>query len=178
MWDAIALIRQGCCDHDICGCGMCPGSPRLIYTNVQGKNCVIMWLNSLNGSRSTRKCYSVFLARCVSRWAAKTVMASSGPQDSGEEEAVDVHLEWQDTAGSQSCQLCVASTTTLADFKAHCARMLQVELVHCPDFNDEMDTQQLCELGIGLSGFQQQRFRFRSVCLQLCIRRQVQTARC
>ncbi|CAE7738324.1 DSPTP1B [Symbiodinium necroappetens] len=78
-------------------------------------------------------------------------MASSGPQDSGEEEAVDVHLEWQDTAGSQSCQLCVASTTTLADFKAHCARMLQVELVHCPDFNDEMDTQQLCELGIGLS---------------------------
>eukprot|EP00439_Symbiodinium_sp_Y106_P004245 s171_g1.t1 len=70
----------------------------------------------------------------------------------GEEEAVvEVHLEWQDTAGSQSCQLCVASTTTLAEFKAHCARVLQVELVDCPDFNDEMDHQQLCELGIGLS---------------------------
>ena len=79
----------------------------------------------------------------------------------GEEEAVvEVHLEWQDTAGSQSCQLCVASTTTLAEFKAHCARVLQVELVDCPDFNDEMDHQQLCELGIGLFGFQQQRFSF------------------
>ncbi|CAE7040407.1 DUSP19 [Symbiodinium sp. CCMP2592] len=70
----------------------------------------------------------------------------------GEEEAVvEVNLEWQETAGSQSCQLCVASTTTLAEFKAQCARVLQVELVHCPDFNDDMDHQQLCELGIGLS---------------------------
>ena len=65
------------------------------------------------------------------------------------EEAVDVHLQWQDAAGSQTGQVCIAIAATLSEFKAQCAQMLKVRLVHCPDFNDDMDSQQLRELGIG-----------------------------
>ncbi|CAE7366367.1 DSPTP1B [Symbiodinium natans] len=56
-----------------------------------------------------------------------------------------------DAAGSQTGQVCIAIAATLSEFKAQCAQMLKVRLVHCPDFNDDMDSQQLRELGIGLS---------------------------
>ncbi|CAE7745886.1 Dusp19 [Symbiodinium pilosum] len=82
-------------------------------------------------------------------------MASTPAQDAEEadesEVTLEVRLQWQDAGGSQSDQICMVATSTLKELREHCAEMLKVKRIHCPDFNDDMGSQQLQELGIGLS---------------------------
>ena len=80
-------------------------------------------------------------------------MASTPAQDAEEadesEVTLEVRLQWQDAGGSQSDQICMVATSTLKELREHCAEMLKVKRIHCPDFNDDMGSQQLQELGIG-----------------------------
>ena len=84
-------------------------------------------------------------------------MASSSPEDLVEdaedgEATLEVYVQWQGAGGSQTAEVCLAMASTLAELKSHCAQMLNVQMVHCPDFNEDMDSQQLGELGIGRWG--------------------------
>lgn len=84
--------------------------------------------------------------------AAADDAAEGGEQASLE--MAEVEVTWSDSSGVKQSLLLskVSLDWTLAALKEHCCEVLQTVPVHAQDYNEDMDSMSLLELGIGISG--------------------------